>query len=167
MRFADVLERINVVTGRIVAWLTLVMVLTTFGIVVMRYLFDSGWIWLQESVTWMHAAVFMLAAAYTLAREDHVRVDIFYGQFSPRGKAIVDAAGALLLLIPVTLFLLAESWDYIANSWQIRESSGEAGGLIYPFPSMLKTLIPIMSVMLLLQGITLLLRAIQTIRNKA
>ena len=167
MRFTDVLERINVVAGRIVAWLTLVMVLTTFGIVVMRYRFDSGWIWLQESVTWMHAAVFMLTAAYTLAREDHVRVDIFYGRFSPRAKAVVDAAGALFLLIPVTLFFITESWDYVAISWRIHESSGEAGGLIYPFPSMLKSLIPVMSVMLLLQGIVLLSRSVQSLRTKA
>jgi len=160
MRFMDVLERINILVGRTVAWLTLVMVLTTFCIVVLRYLFDSGWIWLQESVTWMHAAVFMLAAAYTLAGEKHVRVDIFYRRFSPRGRALVDAGGALFLLIPVAVFFIIASWDYVAVSWQIHETSAEAGGLVYPFPSILKSLIPIMAVMLLLQGGILLLRSI-------
>jgi len=163
----DALERINVIVGRAVSWLTLVMVLTTFCIVVLRYLFDSGWIWLQESVTWMHAAVFMLAAAYTLAREEHVRVDIFYRRFSPRGRAMVDAAGTLLLLIPVALFLIIASWDYVMVSWQIHETSREAGGLIYPFPSMLKSLIPIMSIMLLLQGIVLLVRSVRQLRTGA
>jgi len=167
MRFMDVLERINVLVGRTVAWLTLAMVLTTFVIVVMRYLFDSGWIWLQESVTWMHAAVFMLAAAYTLAREEHVRVDIFYRRFSPRGRALVDAAGALFLLIPVTVFIIVVSWDYVMISWQIRETSREAGGLIYPFLPILKSLIPIMSIMLLLQGTILLLRSIRQIKAGA
>ncbi len=164
MRFMDVLERINILVGRTVAWLTLVMVLTTFCIVVLRYLFDSGWIWLQESVTWMHAAVFMLAAAYTLAGEKHVRVDIFYRRFSPRGRALVDAGGALLLLIPVAVFIIISSWDYVAISWQIHETSAEAGGLIYPFPSILKSLIPIMAIMLLLQGSILLLRSIACLR---
>ena len=113
MQFMDVLERINVHIGRAIAWLTLIMVLVTFVIVVMRYLFDSGWIWLQESVTWMHAAVFMLTAAYTLVREEHVRVDIFYRRFSPRARALVDAVGTALLLIPVTVFIIFTSWDYV------------------------------------------------------
>jgi TRAP-type mannitol/chloroaromatic compound transport system permease small subunit len=165
MRFMDALERINVLVGRAVAWLTLVMVLVTFVIVVMRYLFDSGWIWLQESVTWMHAAVFMLAAAYTFAREEHVRVDIFYRRFSPRGRALVDAAGTLLLLIPVAVFIIFTSWDYVMFSWRIHESSAEAGGLIYPFPSILKSLIPAMSVMLMMQGIVLLFRSIHQFRS--
>jgi TRAP-type mannitol/chloroaromatic compound transport system permease small subunit len=163
----DALERINVLVGQAVAWLTLAMVLVTFVIVVMRYLFDSGWIWLQESVTWMHAAVFMLAAAYTLAREEHVRVDIFYRRFSPRGRALVDAAGTLLLLIPVAVFIIVESWDYVLFSWRINESSAEAGGLIYPFPSILKSMIPAMSIMLLMQGIVLLFRSIHRFRSGA
>ena len=167
MQLMDALERINVIVGRTVSWLTIVMVLVTFCIVVLRYLFDTGWIWLQESVTWMHAAVFMLAAAYTLVREEHVRVDIFYRRFSPRGRAIVDTAGTLFLLIPVALFIIIASWDYVMVSWQIHETSREAGGLIYPFPLLLKSLIPIMSLMLLLQGIVLLARAIRQFRSGA
>jgi TRAP-type mannitol/chloroaromatic compound transport system permease small subunit len=163
----DVLERINIIIGRGVAWLTLIMVLTTFIIVVMRYLFDSGWIWLQESITWMHAAVFMLAAAYTLAREEHVRVDIFYRRFSARSQALVDATGAIFLLIPVAIFIIVASWDYVMISWKIHETSREAGGLIYPFPSILKSLIPLMSLMLLLQGIVLLSRSIHRLIAKA
>ncbi|MDH3978494.1 MAG: TRAP transporter small permease subunit [Gammaproteobacteria bacterium] len=166
MRFIDVLERINVLIGRSVSWLTLVMVLVTFLIVVMRYVFGIGWIWLQESVTWMHAAVFMLAAAYTLTREEHVRVDIFYRKLSPHKRAFIDAFGSLCLLTPVALFVLYVSWDYVATSWQIKESSPEAGGLIYPFPSLLKTLIPAMAVMLLLQGLVMLIRAVSRLLGK-
>ncbi len=165
MQLANILEHLNVLVGRTVAWLTLAMVLVTFIIVVMRYVFDSGWIWLQESVTWMHAAVFMLAAAYTFAREEHVRVDIFYRQFTPKGRALVNAAGAVLLLIPVAIFIIVTSWDYVMISWQIRETSREAGGLIYPFIPILKSLIPVMAIMLVLQGMVLLLKSIQQLRS--
>jgi len=160
MKFAQLIDRLNIQIGRTTAWLTLVMVLVTFLIVTLRYVFDSGWIWLQESVNWMHAAVFMLAAAYTLARDEHVRVDIFYRDFSPRQKAIVDALGVLLLLLPLSLFLLWASWDYVAASWAIRESSREAGGLVFPLVPLLKSFIPIMAAMLLVQAIGMLCRAI-------
>ena len=160
------IERLNIWIGRSVAWLTLVMVLVTFAIVVLRYLFDLGWIWLQESVTWMHAAVFMLAAAYTLASEEHVRVDIFYRNFSARKRALVDALGSLLLLIPFAVFIIYTSWDYVVASWSIRESSAEAGGLIYPFPSLLKTLIPAMAAMLILQAVTMVAGATLQLRHR-
>ena len=153
LRFAELLESFNALIGRTVAWLTLIMVLLTVVIVLLRYAFDLGWIWLQESVTWMHAAVFMLAAAWTLARDEHVRVDIFYQKLGPRGRAIVDLAGTWLFLVPVSLFLLWTSYGYVAASWAIHEASREAGGLGYPAVPILKSMIPVTAVMLLLQGI--------------
>ena len=84
------LEDFSEFTGTVIAWLTIMMVLLTFSIVVLRYAFNLGWISMQESVTWMHAAVFMLGAAYTLKRDEHVRVDIFYRGMSVRRQAIVD-----------------------------------------------------------------------------
>ncbi|SVC15426.1 uncharacterized protein METZ01_LOCUS268280, partial [marine metagenome] len=77
-------------TGQAAAWLTLVMVLATFIIVILRYAFDIGAIWLQESVIWMHGMVFMLGAAYTLQREEHVRVDVFYCKMSQKHQAVVN-----------------------------------------------------------------------------
>ena len=159
------LERLNIAIGRAVSWLTLVMVVVTAVIVVLRYAFDLGWIWLQETVTWMHAAVFMLAAAYTLARDEHVRVDVFYRTFSPQRRALVDAGGALLFLIPLCGFLVWSSWDYVAASWAIREGSREAGGLVFPFPSLLKSFIPLMAIMLLGQAVVILTRAIAVLRG--
>jgi TRAP-type mannitol/chloroaromatic compound transport system permease small subunit len=156
---ADAIDRFTVAVGRISAWLTLIMVVLTSVIVVLRYAFDLGWIWLQESVTWMHAAVFMLAAAYTLARDEHVRVDIFYRDMSPRRQAIVNALGTILFLVPVALFLLWSSWEYVSVSWSIREASQEAGGLVFPLPSMLKSFIPLMSGLLLIQGASILIRS--------
>lgn len=161
-----ILERVNVAIGRATAWLTLVMVIVTFVIVVLRYAFDLGWIWLQETVTWMHAAVFMLAAAYTLARDEHVRVDVFYRGFEPRRQALVDALGSAVFLVPVCAFLIWSSWDYVATSWAIREGSREAGGLVFPLPSILKTFIPVMAVMLMLQALVSLARSIAMLRSR-
>lgn len=167
MNFAKRIDRFNIQIGRATAWLTLIMVVVMFAIVALRYVFDTGWIWLQESVNWMHAAVFMLAAAYTLARDEHVRVDIFYRDFPPRRKAIIDATGILLLLLPVSVFLLWSSWGYVAASWEIREASREAGGLVFPLVPLLKSFIPIMAIMLLLQGIGMLSRALSDIRSSS
>ena len=153
LRFAELLESFNALIGRTVAWLTLVMVLLTVVIVLLRYAFDLGWIWLQESVTWMHASVFMLAAAWTLGCDEHVRVDVFYRKLGPRGRAIVDLAGTWLFLVPVSLFLLWSSFGYVEASWAIGETSREAGGLGYPAVPVLKSMIPVTAVMLLLQGI--------------
>jgi TRAP-type mannitol/chloroaromatic compound transport system permease small subunit len=165
MKLADLIDRFNTAVGRICAWLTLLMVCVTFTIVIMRYVFDTGWIWLQESVNWMHACVFMLAAAYTLARDEHVRVDIFYKDLGPKRQAIVNAAGTILFLIPISLLLILSSWEYVAIAWKIKESSVEAGGLPYPWVPILKTFIPAMSVMLLLQGIALLSRSVSEFRS--
>jgi TRAP-type mannitol/chloroaromatic compound transport system permease small subunit len=133
--------------GRTISWLSLAMVLVTFLVVVLRYAFDAGSIAMQESVTYMHAVLFMLGAAYTLQLNGHVRVDIFYQRFSRRGRAWVDLLGTLVLLIPVCLFILTSSWHYVAESWSIHEGSREAGGL--PYVYWLKTLMVMMPVLLL------------------
>lgn len=151
------LEAINRVIGHAVAWLTLAMVVITSIVVVERYWFENGSIRLQESITFMHAAVFMLAAGYTLAAGDHVRVDIFYSSMQPRAKARVDIAGTFLLLFPFCVFLIWSSWDYVATSWLIEESSQESSGLPYPFPAIVKSFIPLAAVLLFLQGIVMLL----------
>lgn len=136
--------------GRAVAWLTLVMTLLTFGIVVLRYGFNQGWIWLQESVTYLHAMVFMVAAAWAFQTDDHVRVDIFYRARSPRYRDIVNLVGTLLFLVPFSLFLLLIGWDYVAASWSTHEASREAGGL--PLVWLLKSLILVLPALLLLQS---------------
>jgi len=155
--FAQRLEAVNRGIGHVLAWLTLAMVIVTSIVVVQRYWFADGSIRLQESITFMHAAVFMLAAGYTLAAGDHVRVDIFYSSMGPRAKARVDIAGTLFLLMPFCGFLIWSSWDYVATSWLIEESSQESSGLPYPFPAVLKSFIPLAAVLLLLQGIVMLL----------
>ena len=159
LRLRDLLERFSELTGACIAWLTILMVLGTFVVVVLRYAFDLGWIAMQESITWMHAAVFMLGAAYTLKEDEHVRVDIFYRRMPGKRRAIVDLAGTLVFLLPVSIFLAMSSWDYVATSWAIQESSREAGGLPYPFVPVLKSLMPATAALLILQGIANLITA--------
>lgn len=165
LALASRIEFITRLIGRSVAWLCLLMVLVVGIVVIERYWMQSGSIRLQESITFMHALVFMLAAAYTLAAGDHVRVDVFYGHMSPRAQAWVNLLGTLLLLLPFCTFLFWSSWDYVALSWQIRESSQEAGGLPFPFPPLLKSAIPLTAILLLLQGVVMSLRSIVTIRQ--
>lgn len=157
IELARSLKRFSDWTGRVVAWAMLPMVAIQFVIVALRYIFDTGWIWMQEGVLWMHAAVFMLAAAYTLNRDEHVRVDIFYRKLSDRGRAWVDIVGTLVFLLPMVIFLIMASWDYVVVSWTIWEGSREAGGLPPPFVPLLKSLIPLTAFLLLLQGIANLL----------
>ncbi|MDH5784237.1 MAG: TRAP transporter small permease subunit [Chromatiales bacterium] len=167
-RVIQQIERISEWTGRLVAGLTFIMVLVTFKVVVLRYVFDLGSIALQESITYMHAMVFMLGAAYTLRHEGHVRVDIFYRRFGPRGRAWVDLLGVVLLLMPVATFVIWSSWDYVASSWVqpdgSREGSREAGGL--PLVFLLKSVIPLMGLLLLLQGIAMGLRAFSVLNGR-
>ena len=101
--------------GRTVSWLTLLMVVLTFGIVILRYGMNQGWIWLQESVTYLHALVFMTAAAWAFQTDDHVRVDIFYRDRSSRHKAWVNLLGTLIFLVPFSIFLIVIGWDYVAS----------------------------------------------------
>ena len=144
--------------GETLAWLTLAMVTVTFAIVMLRYAFNVGWIAMQESVTYLHALLFMLCAAYTLGQDGHVRVDIFYRRLGDKGRAWVDLFGTLLLLMPVCLYIAWSSWDYVVEAWRIREASREAGGL--PWLYVLKSTIPTMAGLMFLQGIAQLLRNI-------
>lgn len=164
-RFATLLDALAERTGRLIAWLTLGMVVTTVAVVVLRYAFGQGLIWLQESVNWMHSLVFLLGAAYTLKADAHVRVDIFYRGLSERRQAIVDLAGTVLFLLPLCAFLIAESWQYVAISWRIAERSREAGGL--PMLYLLKSVIPLMASLLALQGLAVALRCVRRLRSRS
>ena len=146
-----ILEKIVAVTGRAVAWLTLAMVALTFAVVVLRYGFNLGWIWLQESVTYMHGFVFMLAAAWTLQEDGHVRVDIFYRDRSPKYRAMVNLAGTFLFLLPVCIFMIVIGWEYVFSSWKLLEGSREAGGL--PLVYLLKSMIILLPALLLMQAV--------------
>ncbi len=162
MSIADRIDSLTTLIGRAAAWLCLFIVLAQFAVVLMRYGFGMGSAKLTESILYAHAALFMLAAAWTLRENGHVRVDIFYADARPRRKALVDLLGALFLLIPFALSLLILSLPYVARSWSILERSRETSGL--PFVYLLKTLIPIFAISLVLQGVSQAIRAAQTLR---
>ena len=161
----NLFDRISQVIGRATSWLTLFMVLLTAVIVILRYVFDAGMIWMQESVTWMHAAVFMLGASYTLLHEEHVRVDIFYRNMSVRRQAIVDLVGVILFLLPLCGYLAFVAYDFAAASWSIRESSREPGGLAYPMIPIVKSLVVAMPVLVALQGVSMMMRSLARLRQ--
>ncbi|MCW8195619.1 TRAP transporter small permease subunit [Proteobacteria bacterium 005FR1] len=145
-------------TGRVIAWLAVLMVAITGIVVVIRRGFGLNSIALQESVIYMHAALFLLGAAFAFKHEAHVRVDIFYRRFGPVARAWINSLGTLIFLFPLCGFMLLSSWGYVQTSWQIGEVSSEPGGLAAVF--LLKTLIPIAAITLALQGLAELLRAL-------
>ena len=152
-------------TGRAISWLTLLMVIVTFLIVVLRYVFHTGWIAMQESVLYMHGIVFLLGAAFTLRRNGHVRVDIFYREMGPKSQALVNLFGTLFFLFPTCGFMFFVSWQYVFESWIVMEASREAGGI--PAVFLLKTVILMMAALVLLQGISEALRSVMTLVDQA
>lgn len=136
--------------GRGVAWLTLLLVLITCTVVLLRYGFQWNSLALQEAMIYLHCLVFLLALAWTADIDQHVRVDIFYRNFSPRQQAWVNCLGSLVFLLPVSLFLLWVTWPFFLAAWQIKEASAEAGGL--PWVYWLKGLLPLASASLALQA---------------
>lgn len=159
------LQRFIQFTGQLISWVTLGMMLLTVAVVIMRYVFNSANIMLQESVMYMHSALFLIGAAYTLQKDGHVRVDIFYRQYSDRQKAWVNLFGGVFLLLPCLIFIMFMSWDYVGASWSIQEKSVEGGGLAFVY--LLKSLILIMPLLLLVQGIADSIMNIRTLISQS
>ena len=164
-RLADRIDALSTAVGRAVAWCLVFMVLAEFALVLMRYVLGVGSIWLTEAIVYAHATVFMTAAAWTLQRGGHVRVDILYVDASPRRRALVDLFGALFLLLPFVAVLAWFALPYVARSWAVLERSREASGL--PLVFLLKTLIPLFALLLGLQGLAQAARAWLTLTGAA
>src|ERR1700684_3611433 len=126
---AGAIDRAIAAIGRTATWCCLYVVIVEFAVVVMRYALGIGSIKLQESVIYAHAGLFMLAAAWTLQVDGHVRVDVFYAQATPRTRALIDLMGAMVFLLPFAVVLTVLSVPYVARSWASFESSRETGGL--------------------------------------
>lgn len=163
IKLISLLENFIENLGKGIAWLTLIMVLLSFTIVVLRYGFNIGSIAMQESVLYLHALVFMLGAAYTFKNDGHVRVDIFYQKMSAKHKAIVNLFGVFFLLLPVVIFIFYISFDYVALSWRIKEQSPEAGGLTILYIN--KTLLLLLPFTLFIQAIAEILKSVLIIKN--
>jgi TRAP-type mannitol/chloroaromatic compound transport system permease small subunit len=162
--FVARMDRLSDAMGRAISWLTLAMVLVTFGVVILRYVFSIGWVWLQESYVWMHGIVFMVGAGYTLLEDAHVRVDIFYRPAGRRYKALVNLLGGIFLLLPLVALVAFVAWGYVADSWMRLEESREAGGL--PGLFLLKSVILVFCLLLGAQGLALSARAYLILRGQ-
>jgi TRAP-type mannitol/chloroaromatic compound transport system permease small subunit len=163
LAMADRIDRTNAAVGRAAAWAALLVVILQFTVVVLRYAFGQGSIWLTEGIVYSQGVLIMLAAAWTLREGGHVRVDVFYEKASERTRAWIDLAGALLLLLPFMLVLLWFALPYVSRSWAILERSRETSGI--PAVFLLKTLIPLFSLLMLLQGISQAIRAAHVLRG--
>ncbi|MFL0811008.1 MAG: TRAP transporter small permease subunit [Agarilytica sp.] len=137
------------------------MAVITFGIVVTRGLFNVGSIAVQEVVTYLHAALFLLCIAYTAQKDGHVRVDVLYRDMSPNAKAWVNACGAVLLLLPFAIFITLTSWRFVTDSWGMMEGSSNPGGL--PLVFLLKTLIPVAGILMGIRAVSEVLRQLYQI----
>ena len=155
------IDRLNGAIGKSVAWLSIIMALIVFFLVLLRSTMDVGSIAAQELVTYLHATLFMLAMAYTLKGDGHIRVDIFFRRMTPIPRAWINILGTILFLIPFALFLIVISWDSTLTSWAIKEGSSNTGGI--PAAFLLKTLVPLGGAVLLLQGIAEVLRNLHTL----
>jgi len=150
-------------TGKICSWFVALMVLVTCLVVVMRYGLDMGSVFLQDVVLYLHGGLFLLGAAFALKRGAHVRVDIFYRNFSTSKKAIVDLLGNLIFLQPICWTILLYSWGYVEFSWRIMEVSPEPDGL--PFVYVQKSLLIVVAILLALQSISEIFKSLLIIKH--
>lgn len=159
------LEAISRITGRAVAWLVLFMMLVQFALVLLRYVFGTGSLFMQEAIVYAHGLLFTLAAAWTLLDDRHVRVDIFYGRASPRVRAAIDLFGVLAFLLPVCWLVWYVGYPYVARSWAVLEGSRETSGI--PAVFLFKTAILVFAATVALQGLALALRSLATLAGGA
>jgi len=164
-RIANFLSGINEIVGRATAWLTSFLVLFMCFDVVRRYLFNQTAVWITELEWHVFALIFLLAAGYALKHDKHVRVDLFYAKFSPKGKAWVNLIGTLVFLIPWCWIIISSSYRYAYNSFMINEASPDPGGL--PARYIIKFAITVGFVLLLLQAIALVLESLATIMGRS
>lgn len=162
-KLSKFIDQLNSRVGNTVAWLCFLMVFVTFLIVVMRYAFSVGSIMIQELVIYMFAAVFMLGGAYTYLKGGHVRVDIFFKRKTKIQQAWINVYGNLFLLLPTMMIILYLSFPYVLFSWKFLEGSKEAAGLDLVY--LLKTTIPIMTILMSLQAVSEIIKNLKFIRQ--
>tara|TARA_B110000444_G_scaffold254131_1_gene286114 strand:+ start:788 stop:1246 length:459 start_codon:yes stop_codon:yes gene_type:complete len=149
--------------GKVCSWFVVLMVLITFTVVVMRYGLNMGSVMLQDVVLYLHGGLFLLGSAFALKRGSHVRVDIFYRDFSEKRKALVDLIGNIVFLQPVCWTILLFSWGYVEFSWRIMEVSPEPDGL--PFVYLQKSLLVVLAIFLALQSLSEIIKSVLTLKN--
>ena len=157
LRLARRIDRLNGIIGRGVAWLGLAAVLICAAAALARYALNIGSnAWLE--IQWyLNAAVFLLAAGYTLKRQEHVRIDVIAGKLSPRAQAWIDILGGIFMLLPAAIVIGWYSWPSLFNSYDIQEYSSDPGGLIrWP----VRLVIPVAFALLALQGVSEIIKRV-------
>lgn len=162
-RFCAGIDTLNEWVGRGTGWVALGLVLVVFVDVVMRYLFNTSFVFVQELEWQLFAFIFLIGAGYTLLYDGHVRVDIFYQRHGLKGKAWTNLLGVVLFLIPGCLMIIATSWHFVYRAWVIGEGSPDPGGIPYRF--IVKGFIPVGFGLLLLQGISMGVHSLLQILN--
>ncbi|MGD8258493.1 MAG: TRAP transporter small permease subunit [Desulfobacterales bacterium] len=147
------IDGLNEWVGRGVSWVTLSLVLVVFIDVVMRYLFNTSFVFTQELEWHLFGFIFLIGAGYTLLHDGHVRVDIIYQRLGFKGRAWINLLGVLFFLIPGCIMVITTSWKFTLNSFSILEGSPDPGGI--PFRFIIKGCIPVGFTFLLLQGLSL------------
>ncbi len=159
------IQKLNTKIGKLVSWCLLLMVVLTCIIVILRYVFNIGFIWMQELVRFLYAAVFLICAAFTFSADEHVRVDIFYSRLSIKKKKIVNLLGNIFLLLPVCITILLYSFNYVVNSWVQLEGSLEERGLHLVY--IMKSFIWIFAIMLIIEAANQIINNIKSILEKS
>ncbi len=152
------IDSINDWVGRAISWLLVVMVLNVFLVVVLRYVFSFGAIWMQELYVWSHAIVFLMGAGYTLLHKGHVRIDLIYRSASNKYKSLIDLLGSVFFALPVIYVIFIKSLPMVERSWKVLEKSAEAGGL--PGLFLFKTVLLVFPLLFGIQFISLALKSI-------
>lgn len=154
----NIVERISEKIGAITSWLAIILVIVVCYDVVARYLFNTSSVAIQELEWHIFAVLFLLGATYTLKHDKHVRVDIFYSRMSIKNKAWINLLGVLFFLIPFCSIVFVTSLGFVANSFNVLESSPDPGGL--PARYMLKAVLPLSFLFLLAQGIAIAIKSL-------
>jgi len=157
------IDTVNIWVGRFVAWTTALVVVVVFVDVVMRYLFNTSYVFTQEMEWHLFAFIFLIGAGYTLLKDGHVRVDIIYQKLSPKGQAWINFIGVLLFLIPGCLMIIITSMKFVHNSFVVMEGSPDPGGI--PFRWVIKAFVPAGFILILMQGISLGFKSFLAICN--
>lgn len=165
IRLTDAADAMSRALAGMVKWLALLLVLAQFAVVVLRYIYGSSYVWMQESVTYTHAILFMLAIGYTFLVDGHVRVDVLYAGWSARRRALVDLLGILIAVLPFCALMIWASWPDVARSWRLGEGPMQYGGL--PLTPLFKSLLPAMAVLLAIQAASIAIRAAAVLAGRA
>jgi len=164
-RLVNFIDSVNTSISRLVSLLILLMVVITFIIVVMRYVFGYGFVWMQELLLWLHGIVLMSGISYTMLNNQHVRVDVLYRNFNKKEKAKIEIINILFFVMPLSIYLIYISQNFVGISWKVQEISRDSGGLPFPAIPLIKTMLIVMPTLLSIQGLSILYKNIKLMRS--